>query len=99
VNVFFDNCTSPVFASTLHGFIEHEGHAGFHIRDISALPNGRNSADLDWIEHLRKSNDDWMFISGDGRVLRNSAERAALGSAGLHGFILAPAYQKTPLNQ
>jgi hypothetical protein len=40
-----------------------------------------------------------MFVSGDGRVLKNPAERAALRSAGLHGFILAPAYQKTPLNQ
>ncbi|WP_414138852.1 hypothetical protein [Rhizobium sp. BR 249] len=40
-----------------------------------------------------------MFVSGDGRVLKNPAERAALRSAGLHGFILAPAYQKTPMNQ
>jgi hypothetical protein len=30
---------------------------------------------------------------------QKSAESAALRSAGLHGFILARAYQKTPLNQ
>lgn len=99
MNVFFDNCTSPVFATTLHGFIQHQGHAATHIRDVDGLPNGRHSTDLEWIELLRKSNDQWLFISGDGRVLRNSAERAALRSAGLHGFILAPAYQKAPLNQ
>lgn len=99
MNVFFDNCTSPVLATTLHGFIEHEGHNAVHIRDMPGLPNGRHSKDLEWIDFLRKSNDPWMFISADGRVLKNPAERAALRSAGLHGFILAPAYQKTPLNQ
>jgi hypothetical protein len=31
--------------------------------------------------------------------VKNPAERAALRSAGLHGFILASGYQKTPLNQ
>ncbi|AYG60414.1 hypothetical protein QD460_22935 [Rhizobium jaguaris] len=99
MNVFFDNCTSPVLAATLHGFIQHQGHAAAHVRDLDGLPNGRHSTDLEWIDRLRKSNDQWIFISGDGRVLKNPAERAALRSAGLHGFILAPAYQKTPLNQ
>jgi len=99
VNVFFDNCTSPVFANTLNGFIEHEGHVAVHIRDLDGLPNGRNSTDVEWIDFLRKSNDEWIFFSGDARILKNSAERAALRSAGLHGFILAPAYQKTPLHQ
>ncbi|HBF32092.1 hypothetical protein [Rhizobium sp.] len=99
MNVFFDNCTSPVLATTLHGFIQHDGHSAFHIRDLSSLPNGRHSKDVEWIDYLRKSNDDWMFVSGDGRVLKNPAERAALRSAGLHGFILASAYQKTPLHQ
>lgn len=40
-----------------------------------------------------------MFITGDGRLLKNAPERAALRSAGLHGFVLAPGYQKTPLHQ
>jgi len=29
-------------------------------------------------------------------MLKNPAERAALNSAGLHGFVLAPADQKPP---
>lgn len=99
MNVLFDNCTSPSLASTLHGFIEHKGHLAFHLKDVPGLANGRHSKDIEWIEFLRKSNDEWIFISGDGRVLKNPAERAALRSAGLHGFILAPAYQKTALNQ
>lgn len=99
MNVFFDNCTSPVLASTLHGLIEHQSHSAIHIRDVHGLPSGRNSTDLEWIDFLRKSNDLWIFVSGDGRIMKNPAERAALRSAGLHGFILAPAYQRTPLHQ
>jgi hypothetical protein len=99
VNVFFDNCTAPLFASTLHGFIQHYGRNAFHIKDLPGLPRGRHSADIEWINHLRQQPGDWMFISGDGRILKNPAERAALRAAGLHGFILAPAYQKSPMHQ
>jgi hypothetical protein len=99
VKVLFDNCTAPLFASTLHGFISHYGHEAVHIRDVVDLPNGRHSTDVEWIEYLRASPEVWTFVSGDGRILKNPAERAALRSAGLHGFVLAPGYQKTPLNQ
>ena len=99
MNVLFDNCTSPVLATTLDGFIQSSGHRAYHIANVPGLLKGRATPDLEWIDHLRQSPRDWIFVSGDGRVLKNSAERAALRSAGLHGFILAPAYQKTPLNQ
>ncbi|MDX8453711.1 hypothetical protein RFM98_13170 [Mesorhizobium sp. VK9D] len=99
MNVLFDNCTAPLLATTLDGFVHHYGHRAFHIKDVPGLPKGRHSADIDWIRHLQRSADTWIFISGDGRVLKNPAERAALRSAGLHGFILAPAYQKTAMHQ
>lgn len=99
MKVLLDNCLAPVFASTLDGFVSHFGHRAFHIKDMNELPHGRDTADLEWIEFLRASNDLWIFISGDGRILKNKAERAALRSAGLHGFVLAPAYQKAPLPQ
>lgn len=99
MKVFFDNCTAPVLATTLNGFIQHYGHSAFHIRDMPGLSKGRSSADIEWIEHLKRSTDVWIFISGDRRILKNPPERAALRSAGLHGFILAPAYQKMPLHQ
>ena len=41
----------------------------------------------------------WVVVTGDNRILRNPAERAAFRSAGLRGFVLSPAYQKTPLHQ
>jgi hypothetical protein len=99
VNVLFDNCTSPVLATTLDGFIDHLGHRAYHLKDVPGLKDGRHSADLNWINHLRNDNKVWIFVSGDGRLLKNPPERAALRSAGLHGFVLAPAYQKTPLHQ
>jgi hypothetical protein len=99
VKVLFDNCTAPVMASTLDGFITSFGHRAFHIKDVPGLPKGRHSDDIEWIDHLRAQPEIWVFVSGDGRILRNRAERAALRAAGLHGFVLAPAYQKTALNQ
>jgi len=99
VNVFFDNCTAPLLATTLDGYISHLGHRAFHIKDISKLPKGRDSDDEEWIAYLVDDQVTWIFVTGDGRVLKNPATRAALRSSGLHGFVLAPAYQKTPLNQ
>ncbi len=99
MKVFFDNCLPPVFATTLDGFIRHRGHAAHHISAISGLPKGRHSTDIEWIAHLKEAQEFWIFVSGDGRMLKNRAERAALREAGLFGFILAPAFQKTPLHQ
>ncbi|MCC2103959.1 MAG: hypothetical protein KDJ20_07925 [Hyphomicrobiales bacterium] len=99
MNVFFDNCTPPRLASALDGFISADGHRAFHIKDVPGLPNGRSSTDLEWIDHLRRDQKLWIFVSGDGRVLKNPAERAALRAAGLHGIILAPAFLKTPVHQ
>jgi hypothetical protein len=99
VNVLFDNCTSPVLAASLDGFIRSSGDRAFHISEAPGLPKGRHTPDLEWIERLRQASESWLFISGDRRVLKNPAERAALRSAGLHGFILPAAYQKTPIHQ
>jgi len=99
VKVFFDNCLAPVFAETLNAYVRRDGHSAHHISAIAELPNGRKSKDVEWIDFLRQSRDVWIFITGDGRVMKNPAERAALRTAGLHGFVLAPAYQKTAFNQ
>lgn len=96
MNVLFDNCLAPVFAATLDGFISFMGHRSFHIKDVAGLPNGRHSTDLEWIGYLQRHPEIWIFVTGDGRLLKNRAERAALRSANLHGFVLASAHQKTP---
>jgi hypothetical protein len=96
VKVFFDNCTSPVLATTLDGFIQHRGHSAHHIKD---LPCGRNAEDVEWITMLAQQRRDWMVATGDDRIRKNKATRAAYRSAELSGFVLAPAYQKTPMHQ
>jgi hypothetical protein len=97
VNIFFDNCTSPTLAATLDGFVQYLAHRAFHIKD---MPCGRHALDLEWIQMLAERDDGpWIIITGDGRILKNKPERTALRQSGLSGFVLAPAYQKTPLNQ
>lgn len=98
MKVFFDNCTSPVLASTLNGFIQYEGHAAYHIKDVPGLPKGRHSTDTEWIDHLRRSQDLWIVITADHRLRKNPGERAAFRQAGLHGFLLAKSAQKMPLH-
>lgn len=95
MKLFFDNCTSPVFADTLGGFVRHLGHSAHH---ISTLPCGRGADDLVWIKMLAETGKDWLVITGDIRISRNKAERSAYRQAGLIGFALAPAYQKAPVN-
>jgi hypothetical protein len=55
--------------------------------------------DVDWITRLASDQAVWIVITGDQRIRKNIAERAAWIRAGLRGFVLAPAYQKTPVNQ
>jgi hypothetical protein len=40
-----------------------------------------------------------MVVTGDDRIRRNKAARAAYRSAELSGFVLARAYQKTPMHK
>jgi hypothetical protein len=97
LKVFFDNCTSPTLASTMHGYLQHYGHSASHIKD---LPCGRHAPDVEWIKMLGEDKaDTWIVVTGDTRIQKNPAERLAFRLAHLRGFVLAPAYQKTPINQ
>jgi hypothetical protein len=51
LKVFFDNCTSPVLASTLDGFIRHRGHSAHHIR---TLPCGASADDIAFRQMMLK---------------------------------------------
>ncbi|WP_346906520.1 hypothetical protein [uncultured Roseibium sp.] len=99
MNVFFDNCTSPILATALDGFIKNYGHRALHIRSVSDLKLGRSTPDIEWLKYLSESKEFWIFVTGDKRIRKNKAEREALRSVKLHGFILAPSFQKTPMNQ
>lgn len=96
MKVFFDNCTSPILATTLDGYIRHFEHSAHHIRD---LPCGRDATDLEWITMLAEDSALWVVVTGDARLLRNPAGRAAYRAADLCGFVLSRGYQTTPMHQ
>jgi hypothetical protein len=48
---------------------------------------------------LAKDNAFWIVMTGDVRLQKNKATRAAYRSAGLRGFVLNPAFQKTPMHK
>lgn len=96
MRVFLDNCTSPVLAETLDGYLRHRKDSASHIRD---LPCGRHASDMEWMAYLAGTGDDWLVITGDRKIQRNKAERAAFRQAGLKGFALAPGYQTTKIHQ
>ena len=95
MKVLFDNCTSPVMASTLDGFIRSSGHKAIHIRELPL----QDPKDVEWIDYLARTGDPWLVITGDQRIRRNKAEAQAFRRANLRGVVLAPAYQKTPMSR
>ena len=61
---------------------------------------GQDTEDEEWITRLGEDKPtDWIVVTGDKRITKNKAERAAWVKAGLRGFVLAPAFQKTPVHQ
>jgi hypothetical protein len=76
VKIFFDNCTTPVLATTLNGFVTHRGHSAYHVAD---LPCGRSAADVEWIDLLGDDRLVWMVVTGDDRIRKNKAERGLPG--------------------
>jgi PIN like domain len=99
LKVFFDNCTSPVFAGCLNALIEPNGHEARHVRFMPEYGFAHDTDDVAWITRLSTDAADWIVITGDQRIRKNIAERAAWIRAGLKAFVLAPSYQKTPVNQ
>lgn len=99
MNVLFDNCTSPVLASTLDGYIRHFSHRAYHLSDNHSLGVDRHCKDEDWINAIRSDNRRWAIVTGDDRIRKIAILRAALRQAEIQGFVLAPAYQKSPLHK
>lgn len=91
MKIFFDNCTSPVLARTLNGFLENRVGSAHHARDLGL----HKAKDVEWMDYLAKTGDHWLVITGDGRIGKNKLEQLAFRKAKLRGIVLARAYQKT----
>lgn len=96
MKVFFDNCTSPVFAGCLNALIQPDGDEARHVRFMPDYGFTNKTDDVDWITRLGADPASWILITGDQRIRKNEAELRAWIRAGLKAFVLAPAYQKTP---
>ena len=100
MRVFFDNCTPPIFAHTLHALISPDHHTARHVRFMPEYGFQHDTPDVDWIMRLAADQPaDWIVVTGDQRIRKNLAERTAWIRARLKAFVLASAYQKTPVNQ
>jgi len=58
-----------------------------------------STTDIEWITCLAADASPWIIVTGDHRIRKNLAERTAWIKAGLKAFVLARAYQKTPVHQ
>ena len=87
---FFDNCISPNIVDAL--LCLDSRHTLTHLRTKFAS----NTPDVDWIRALAKEGG-WIVISGDTRISRGRAERAAWLESQLTTFFFAEGWSNHPL--
>lgn len=78
---FLDNCISPVHAKALRILAEVQEYEILHLSEKFA----RDTPDHEWIGELGREGD-WVIVSGDPRITRGRAERAAWHESGLTAF-------------
>lgn len=78
---FLDNCISYVYAEALKILAKPQGYPIVHLRE--RFPTGAD--DLDWIPALGAEGD-WVIVSGDLRISKSRAVRAAWKESGMTAF-------------
>lgn len=58
-----------------------------------------NTTDIEWITALKSDRNPWIIISGDGRILKNKAEKAVLHESGFTFFCLSKQWPSMPLRE
>jgi hypothetical protein len=94
VKVLFDHNMPPVLARTLHALVKDDGHEAFALRDKFPM----NIGDIDLFTELGKERG-WVVISKDVANASRKPERAAILRSGVIGVYLAPAVQKSRINE
>ena len=90
MNFFFDNCISPNIVDAL-GHLDSR-HTLVHLRKMFS----GDTPDVEWIKALAQEGD-WIVISGDTRISRGRAERAAWLESKLTTFFFGDAWSGHPL--
>lgn len=86
MKLLFDNNLSPRVARAINELIRGSGDEAAALRDKYAAA----TPDTEWIAALAAEGG-WSVVSGDLRIARNRAERAAWMQTSLVGFFLEPA--------
>lgn len=95
MKLLFDHNLSPRVARAINELIKDTGSSAVALRD--KFPP--DTSDRQWIDQLG-SEGKWAVVSGDRRITKNRAERAAWLQTDLVGFFLEPALAKLdPLQQ
>jgi hypothetical protein len=87
VRLFFDNTVSRAVVQALALLAQAQGVEVRHLLDRFAA----STPDLEWISKLREEGD-WVIVSGDTRISRSVAERAAWHESGLTAFFLGDGF-------
>ena len=82
---FFDRCVSIRVARMIAAY-ETEHTIRHHDDDIRFTTT---TSDVDWMKTLSEEEDKWTIVSGDGRILKNKVERAALAESKMRFFCLS----------
>lgn len=85
MKLLFDHHVSPKVARAIHELIKTDSSEAVALRD--KFPS--DTSDIDWIGQLG-SERGWAVISGDRRITKNKAERAAWLQTDLVGFFMEP---------
>ena len=92
---FFDRCISIRIARMVSGF--ESNHTVRHHDDDTRF--GPTTQDTEWIEALANDGLSWIIVSGDGRILKNKVERAALEQTQLPFFCMAKAWMNMKIHE
>lgn len=92
--ILIDHCLSPRIAYALDGYynVKSRKFECVALRDKFA----ENTPDIVWLNSISHSSDNWAFITND--KLRNDAEKTAVLSSGLVGFVFSNQLAKMKLH-
>lgn len=85
MKLLFDHHVSPKVARAIHELIKSDSSEAVPLRD--KFP--QNATDIEWIGQLGRERG-WAVVSGDRRIMKNRAERAAWLQTDLVGFFMEP---------
>lgn len=93
MNFFFDRNVPFRLARMIAGYESTPISVEHHDEQF-----GKATTDIQWIQAIAQRSEQWAVVSGDGRILRNPAERAVLAESGLTFFLLRSGWVNLPVH-